>query len=186
MEYVRWAKMFQLWYRNLVQKISSFVKPKKIVDIGCGPGILMEELMKYFPEALIVGIDRDVEMCKMSKAILCDARSLPFRDATFDLAIFCYSLHEIGLLALYEARRVLKDDGILVVRDVRSEMTKIARDFLLFQLSLNVGVNYAEKVRSYLEVFPNSTFIRKFVEENFEVLHFSSTPFDFDLIARKL
>lgn len=185
MEYVKWAKRFQFWYRILAYRVSTYVKPEKVVDIGCGPGIVMEELKKIFPEALIVGVDLNSEMCKISKALCCDAKNLPFKDETFDLTIFCYSLHETGISAIYEAKRVLKNGGVLAIRDIRAEMPKITRDFILYQLSLNVGKDYAKKVEKHMDSFPNSELIRNIVGQEFDVLHYSNTIFDFDLIARK-
>lgn len=54
--------------------------------------------------------------------VLCDARSMPFRDGTFDVATFFFSLMYIKTLqrkhaVMVETKRVLKSDGLLYLWD---------------------------------------------------------------------
>jgi ubiquinone/menaquinone biosynthesis C-methylase UbiE len=54
--------------------------------------------------------------------VLCDARSMPFRDGTFDAATFFFSLMYIRTserkrAVMAEAKRVLKSDGLLYLWD---------------------------------------------------------------------
>jgi ubiquinone/menaquinone biosynthesis C-methylase UbiE len=101
--------------------------PCQILDIGCGPGIFLEEAASrgHHP----VGIDLSESMVRkaeerlhqrdLSKAFAMqgDTEHLPFQDKSFD-AVFC-----IGVLsylpddseALDEIRRVVKDDGLVVI-----------------------------------------------------------------------
>jgi ubiquinone/menaquinone biosynthesis C-methylase UbiE len=54
--------------------------------------------------------------------VLCDARSIPFRNGTFDVATFFFSLMYIKTVekkhaVMVEAKRVLKSDGLLYLWD---------------------------------------------------------------------
>ncbi len=87
------------------------------IDIGCGNGRHLRLMME---RGMAVGIDSSFKMLQIARknasdAILIqsDARYLPFRDETFDYAIFIASLHNIEgseerIRALKEMKRVMK------------------------------------------------------------------------------
>ncbi|MDQ3927716.1 MAG: class I SAM-dependent methyltransferase [Chloroflexota bacterium] len=101
-----------------------------ILEIGFGPGIAIEELLKHVTEGMVAGIDhsrtmvveasrRNAPAIKVGRADLRlgDAAELPFADASFDKA---FSIHAIYFwsrprLALKELHRVLKTGGLLVI-----------------------------------------------------------------------
>jgi hypothetical protein len=47
--------------------------PRRIVEIGPGPGIGLEELLRRFPEAQVWGVDRSGEMLRQSRRRYRDA-----------------------------------------------------------------------------------------------------------------
>jgi ubiquinone/menaquinone biosynthesis C-methylase UbiE len=101
-----------------------------ILEIGFGPGIAIEELLKRVTEGIVAGIDhsetmvaeaskRNAPAIKAGRADLRygDAAELPFADASFDKA---FSIHAIYFWssprqALGELHRVLKPGGLLVI-----------------------------------------------------------------------
>ncbi|MEM4699492.1 MAG: class I SAM-dependent methyltransferase [Candidatus Nezhaarchaeales archaeon] len=184
--YARWAEKFEWWYENLALKLRRFILANSILDVGCGSGLLMRGLSKAFPRATIVGVDRSLYMCRSSRAVRGDEGALPFRGGAFDLVVFSYSLREPHLLqTLLEARRVLKEGGIIAVRDVNSEAPQFIKDLIVALIERNVSKRYAEEVRSLLKRFPSPGSLVKTVGTLFEVLHFSSTILGFDLVGRK-
>lgn len=60
-------------------------KPKKIIDIGCGPGNSTQVLAEKFPNAYILGIDNSSDMIKAAKR---DYTDIDFKiyDASNDLS----------------------------------------------------------------------------------------------------
>jgi ubiquinone/menaquinone biosynthesis C-methylase UbiE len=84
-----------------------------ILDIGTGSGLFAEAFMKQGLE--VTGIDEQEKMLAAARSFVTDgefriasAESLPFPDASFDLAYLGHVLHEseAPLRVLQEARRV--------------------------------------------------------------------------------
>ncbi|MEO8287750.1 MAG: methyltransferase domain-containing protein [Chloroflexota bacterium] len=101
-----------------------------ILEVGFGPGVAIEELLKHVTTGLVAGIDfsqtmvdaatrRNIQAIRAGRADLRygDAIELPFADATFHKA---FSIHSIyfwsePMSALRELHRVLKPGGLLVL-----------------------------------------------------------------------
>jgi len=71
-------KAHQRAYRNIVDFGAKFLpeKPREIVDYACGPGMLIRELARKFPDTVITGIDESQECL--------DAAAEVLREAGFD------------------------------------------------------------------------------------------------------
>jgi SAM-dependent methyltransferase len=94
-------------------KILKYVKPGKILEIGCGNGTVLEMLSKEFPSSSVFGVDMSAQLLGLASQrkyegdvhlFCCDARKLnSISDAPkkFDTIVFCSVLHEIysGFLA---------------------------------------------------------------------------------------
>jgi ubiquinone/menaquinone biosynthesis C-methylase UbiE len=95
-----------------------------ILDIGCGEGGLARQFAAE--RALVTGIDPLAQAIAKARANVPEARfeiataeALPFGDQTFDLAVMLNALHHVPAAlmgaALLEARRVLRENGTLVI-----------------------------------------------------------------------
>ncbi len=98
-----------------------------VLDVGCGPGLLLSTLARQYPHLNLAGIDIAPEMIKIAKERLGaaadirlgDSESLPWPDGSFNY-IFCIdSFHHYpdGRKVLREFRRVLTPDGRLLLAD---------------------------------------------------------------------
>lgn len=73
----------------------------KIIDVGCGAGLDMFLINKYFTNSFVVGIDISMPLLKMNKSfslndvVLAEGTILPFKEATFDCAILNGSFNVI-------------------------------------------------------------------------------------------
>lgn len=108
------------------------IRNKTIVDVGCGVGRLAKELAKLNNK--VIGIDADKKQIAMAKKSLGDIstkENIDFiigkgeatnqADNSIDLVIFSHSLHHIEkpLLAIKEAARILKNNGLVIILDLK-------------------------------------------------------------------
>jgi 2-polyprenyl-3-methyl-5-hydroxy-6-metoxy-1,4-benzoquinol methylase len=92
--------------------LSKFPKKKKILDVGCGEGILVQEFRKYGYD--ITGLDLNYSSNHVVKG---DITKMPFKQGSFDLVLCLDVVEHLSFeqqeLAFAEMARVLKKDGIL-------------------------------------------------------------------------
>ncbi|HLJ59671.1 MAG TPA: methyltransferase domain-containing protein [bacterium] len=98
-----------------------------LLDIGCGPGLLLQTLAERDPAMFLAGLDISPEMIRIAKEGLGpradlrvgDAETLPWEGARFDCLVCVDSFHHYPhpQAALAEMHRVLRSGGRLVVAD---------------------------------------------------------------------
>ncbi|WP_324788104.1 class I SAM-dependent methyltransferase [Streptomyces sp. H51] len=96
----------------------------RLLDVGCGTGIVTRRLAAALPAARVTGVDRTRGMARTAAArlpgavLLADSRALPFPDAAFDAVTSVWLLHlldEPGVrAAVAECARVLRPGGVYV------------------------------------------------------------------------
>ncbi|SNB60612.1 transcriptional regulator, ArsR family [Arboricoccus pini] len=111
-------------------QLAQEIRPAALVDIGTGTGRILRVLSRHIGSGL--GIDSSHDMLKVARAHLdrretrhCQVRhgdmyQLPLQDQSFEAAILHQVLHfaDDPLAVLTEARRVLKQDGRIIVCDL--------------------------------------------------------------------
>lgn len=102
------------------------IKPKDILDIGCGTGSSSRKLKSVFSGSKVRGIDLSegmVEQAKLSNSFfkkidyqVSDADELPFENNTFDLVFSNLTLQWLPNLKVTfkELNRVLKPGGLII------------------------------------------------------------------------
>ncbi len=126
--------------RNMNLKVATLLgcntknPPAKILDIGCGYGATMLQLLELFPHATITGINNQAAQLQIAaqkaanskhsesaKLVLGDFTKTPFESASFDAAYAlesaCYDAGETKPNFIAEAARLLRPGGRLVVVD---------------------------------------------------------------------
>jgi len=117
--------------RRLVREALAVAPGERLLDVGCGPGFYVAELLdEVGPDGSVVGVDSSPHMLALARG-RCegrlnvafregDASSLPVEDADFDAAVCVQVLEYVpdATAALKEMRRTLKAGGRIVVWDV--------------------------------------------------------------------
>lgn len=122
----RWSFYIEATTRETIARLC--VEPTdRVLDVGCGTGALLHELLRTYPQAQLAGVDPVTEMLAVARRRLPSsvdlregwAERLPWKDASFDIVVSCNVLHYIRqpLAALREMTRVARRGGHIVITD---------------------------------------------------------------------
>jgi ubiquinone/menaquinone biosynthesis C-methylase UbiE len=111
--------------RDLVERARPIGASDRILDLGCGTGIVARVLRERLGGAAnIVGVDPSPPMIEKARSLepeldwrVGNAMALPFTDGSFDLVLWQEMLHFVPdrMAALHEVRRVLSPGGRFLV-----------------------------------------------------------------------
>jgi len=102
-------------------KLLGNIKGKKILDLGCGPGIHAKKMHRL--GAIVKGIDFSKELISIAKKEapeiefkVGDMEKLSYKNNEFDIVVSCLAMGHLNNWgkALKETKRVLKKGGIFV------------------------------------------------------------------------
>lgn len=107
--------------KDLFIRCLAFKEKCRIIELGCGPGVLCGKLKKWFPSSIVVGIDNDTEFIDFAKKNVseCDFLEMDIRDAYLEPADYIIShtiMEYIDPEPFFNCQnRLLKPDGHVVV-----------------------------------------------------------------------
>lgn len=128
--YDRAATVQQEIGRRLFERLEYLImKPRYVLDLGCGTGTFTTQLATYYPNAVIIGLDLAHEMLIHAQLKCADTRdgfvqadmaALPFETGLFDLVFANQALHWSSSLSatLAELNRVMRPGGCLMFSTV--------------------------------------------------------------------
>lgn len=122
----RWDFYIKTSLQETLKRID--IKPgQKILDVGCGTGVLLETLSEKHPDLMLAGIEPTPKMLaiarkRLKKTVHLEqswAERLPFENESFDVVISCNVFRYIRepYQVLQEFRRVLKPNGFSIITD---------------------------------------------------------------------
>lgn len=122
-----WAAYLDRTTRAVLDRLDAQAG-ERILDVGCGTGVLLGRLGRATPDARLTGVDPVLEMLALARRRLpasavdlreAAAERLPFGDGSFDAAVSASVFHYVRQpeTALAEMRRVLRPGGRLVLTD---------------------------------------------------------------------
>lgn len=121
-------------------------KNKTIADLGCGEAFLARNLR-----------DRKIhsfDLIKLNEFITqCDVKNVPLEDNCIDTAIFCLSLMGTNFLDfIKEAKRILKNEGILIVIEITSRIVSVDNFISVFN-NLGFELRKQHNIKGFFELF---------------------------------
>ena len=124
----RWNQVINSLYENY-----NLPEDAKILDIGCGKGFFLYDLLKLKPNSEVVGIDISKYAIKnakeeiKNKLVFGTATKLPWEDNYFDLVVSITTLHNLYVFDLEKALKEMERVGknkYLCVESYRNEKEK--------------------------------------------------------------
>ncbi len=129
---------------RLLERLPLFtMKPRRILDLGCGTGFVSRGLRQHYPGAKVVSLDLAEGMLREARSkrgfkekllrrqdfVCADAESLPFADDSFDMVISNLTLQWCGDLqgTFAELNRVLSKEGVLLFSSLGPDTLKELR-----------------------------------------------------------
>jgi ubiquinone/menaquinone biosynthesis C-methylase UbiE len=130
--------------------------PCAFLDLGCGTGWAVRYVARLLAgKGIFVGVDLSIGMIEKARANAAgmqhvtfhqaNADDLPFEDNLFDTVICSNSFHHYSkpILALQEARRVLKPGGQIHILDITAD------DFFIRWIDRRARLSEKEHVKFY-------------------------------------
>ncbi len=123
--YDEYAVLQQEVQQRLLERLDWIrLEPRRIIDLGCGPGAALKPLSKRYRGARVAGLDLAPAMAARARgqgrwlrrpwAVCGDMERLPLADRSFDLAVSAAALQWVNDLdqVFAEVRRVLAPGGL--------------------------------------------------------------------------
>jgi ubiquinone/menaquinone biosynthesis C-methylase UbiE len=111
--------------RTLLDAVGPPQPDARICELGFGTGWLLQEMAEAFPDVYLYGMDMSPGMASHVRQqlgdrvalVVGDIEALPYRDASFDVVVTCWTLHLMRDIdaALRGIKRTLRSGGRLVV-----------------------------------------------------------------------
>jgi malonyl-CoA O-methyltransferase len=131
--------------RRLLEHLDPMtLRPRRIVDLGCGTGAHLEALRRRYPGAEVIGVDSSAAMLARARArapwwrrvarggaklVRADAERLPFAPQCADFAFSNLALHWCDPQAFFaEAARMLSTGGLLLFSTLGPDTLRELRD----------------------------------------------------------
>src|SRR3989344_1703377 len=131
-------QFFYVSTHTLVLSLTKHFQPRKkklrILDAGCGTGLLTKKMQRF---GKVVGIDMSPEALRFAKkrkvqVTQASIEKVPFKNQSFDVVVcidvLTHASIKNDLIALKEFYRVLKPNGILILRVAAHPWLKLIHD----------------------------------------------------------
>jgi len=124
------------WF--VARRATGMLAHGEAIDLGCGPGYLVAEMVRQAPGLHVTGVDLSEEMLAEARAYAQqrgmaqavsfrkgDVQQIPFEDGSVDLVVSTLSLHHWSapVAVLDEVARVLRPGGSLLIFDLRRDLS---------------------------------------------------------------
>jgi len=146
-----------------------------LLDLGCGKGLLFDNIVDSSKSKLLVGVDLTKNYEGQYQHVVADARKLPFKNDTFSV-VTAFSLIEhvpkVGREMFYkEVKRVVKKRGVFVIQLPNRYFIIESHTFLPFFGFLPSNMHSFAYRGGYVDVPSLKSVIYSLKENGFEMQH---------------
>jgi ubiquinone/menaquinone biosynthesis C-methylase UbiE len=154
-EFTAYMKKFTDLYIVLSRSVKNHTTNPhpRILDLGCGPGLLSIEILKQIPDATVIGMDPLIKMLMLAKEntdtsgvpifepVLGVSEKIPLKDNSIDTIVSRFSLPywKEPLDSFLEMNRVLKPNGKIIFEALNRNFPK----WKLFGIKVGMLLNHA-------------------------------------------
>jgi len=198
-------KQIKTRYEPFAKKIAkiyekySVKENPNIIDLACGPAFLLMEIQKKIPNASLLGIDSSEKMLSHAKLKIEQhgvqniefkqgmAESIPIEDNSISVVTCLNSFHDFQdpKKALSEVYRVLKNEGILILKDKNPIYPKWKMKIHFYFLRFKMGKKRSKRYYKSSHHWINPQELDKWMKElNFKV-SFKSRSVDYIVVGQK-
>ena len=116
------------------------IKPKLILDLGCGTGSLTQKISVLYPDAKIIPLDFSEKMLRICRSkvndaspVCADIENIPINESCFDLIISSLTFHWATDLygTFLKSYKLLKNDGCFLFSSIGPDTLFELRNALL-------------------------------------------------------
>ena len=187
------------WYVNLDAVTDEILlnindmKPKRMLDLGCGTGSSTLKLRKMFPESYILGMDFSTNMLDFARKKLGSYKTMFFRDylergikklgnKQFDFITCCWSLGYATNKKVYkELNRIISDGGYLLILTNKRDTLRAVRAAMKYTMYKH----YKSIQKLPLHKFPkDKQHILSMLGKNFKEVNYGEGDFSIDLTKK--
>ncbi|WP_202898222.1 class I SAM-dependent methyltransferase [Slackia sp. CM382] len=158
--YERAMRSDESTYESMYARISEVVQGKEVLELATGPGLLAKHVVSSTKRMVATdyseGMIREAKKGEVPGNLtfeVADATDLPYEDASFDVVIIANALHIMPNpeRALSEARRVLRDGGLLIAPNfVSHDDTVVSRIWSWVLKRAGIGFDHQWTLDEYV------------------------------------
>ncbi len=163
------------FFVDIIEKM--IINNTKVLDVGSYPFAMMKSLFKKGID--IYGVDKQYSNRKLVDRIFnCDIQKekFPFKDNTFDIVILSEVIEHLGenpIFCIREIRRVLKENGILILSTDNNHRFDSYIKFLFYMKTgyyYNIRKIYENGFMGHIKEYSFKEIEEVFINEGFEKL----------------
>lgn len=184
--------------RDAIEKFGK-KENSEILDIGCGPGLLLFEIKKLIPSINIMGLDSSEAMltiankkAKEKNLEILDLRqgfaeSMPFNDNSVDIITCLSSLHDFkdAKATLREVYRILRNAGLFILKDKNASYPKWKMRLLFIPLLFRIGYKRTSRYFKSGELWFKVEEVKEWMEEIGFLIQKLENKKDYMIIGKK-
>jgi ubiquinone/menaquinone biosynthesis C-methylase UbiE len=187
--------------KDIYTFIKRFIKNENpiILDVGCGPGYLLIEIAKLFPNSQLIGVDFSEDMLRIASEKAKEkgfnsiifkqgpAENVPIEEAHIDAVVCLNSLHDFNDAekTLSEVYRVTRKNGIFILKDKNGAYPKWKVILGFIPLICKSGLKKTIKYFKSNELWLDPEVIKKKMKELGFKIDYLEKKLDYLIVGRK-